>query len=136
MRTPPKSCLICSPLLIVAALGLAACAHDGARGAATTRTTGATVSVDDAVGQLAKARCERDAQCNSLASDAFSASRGECVRFVREDEERQLNQATCRGVKKAQADKCIEILRGEECQAHMGRIETMLECAALQLCAP
>ena len=134
MQIAPKSHLT-SSLLILATLGFAACAHGSAGGAAMTRTTAAAVPIDDVVGQLANARCERYAECNSLRSDAFSSSRGECVRLVRQDELRQLNEARCVGVKKAQADKCIEILRGEQCEGHMGRIQTMLECATLQLCA-
>jgi hypothetical protein len=119
----------------LAMLGAPACTHEVDRDS-TTYTTGAAISRGDAVLALAKARCQRDAECNNLRTDAFTSSRQDCVRLVRDDEERDLSEVPCRaGINRAQADNCIEMLQAEECSTHMGRIEAILECRSAQLCA-
>jgi len=135
MRIGHESTLTSSLLLALAVLGLAACAHDGGGSGPTAKTTSAAVSVDDAAGELAKAHCERQAECNSLGGQAFS-TRTECREAVARDERRNLNAAPCTvGVDKPQVDKCVEILRAEVCLGNMGEVESMVECSAKRLCA-
>jgi hypothetical protein len=134
MRTAHPSALT-SSLLFLAALGLGACTREGDRSGATTHTTSAAVSIDDAAGQLAKAHCERQAQCNSLGGQVFS-SRAECKQDVQRDVTRDLNAAPCEiGVDKPQVDRCVAVLRDEVCLANMGSVESLPECGAHKLCA-
>jgi hypothetical protein len=112
-----------------------ACEHDMDQ-PSTTRTTGAVLMKDDAVVQIAKARCEREAECNIFDSQSYS-NKKECVTEYQTSTRRRagMDLDTCpHGVDKARLDKCVAALRDERCEQHMGQVVDMSECSR-SMCA-
>jgi hypothetical protein len=123
--------------LALASVTLAfACAQDLDQ-ASTTNTTGAVLAKDDAVLRIARARCEREAQCNLFGTQSYS-NKKECIEEYQTSTRRRAGMDLDRcphGVDNRQLDKCIAALQGEVCEEHMERVIDMSECSH-SMCAP
>jgi hypothetical protein len=110
-------------------LALCACAHESDRPAPQTTTTAAAVWRDDAVQQIATARCERAAECNNLVNGPYG-NRRECIAAYRQDPNLGMANATMctEGIDKAKLDKCVAVLRAQTCYPDMGPVSAMREC--------
>jgi hypothetical protein len=121
--------------MVLAALALTACAQESDRPVATTHTTSVAISVDNAATQLAKARCERQAECNNIGNGPFD-TQAECAHAMRERAQTSLNRVPCSaGIDQPELDKCVAVLRDEMCLSHLGPVESLVECSAKKLCA-
>lgn len=117
------------------ALALVACAHQGDPPPATATNSTAPVSNDDGIHSLAKARCEREAQCHNLAA-GDNKERHDCAKDVYDEQMKVLGPDTCAsGIDKSNLDKCIATIQDQLCEGKLGEIEAFRECHADRLCA-
>jgi hypothetical protein len=114
----------------VAVLGLA-CAQTTETEPAVVFTTAAVVSDDSAVLEVAKARCRRADECNRLGNGRQFADRRQCIQaFLDKDAHVQVVRTCEAGVDKAGLDKCIADLAGQYCDADLGPVTAMPNCAS------
>lgn len=126
------------------ALGVVACAHASSDPPPATATTtadtdppqsGHTLTNENGINSLAKARCEREAQCHNLAA-GDNKERHDCVQDVRDQQAKVLGPDACTsGIDKASMDKCAGLLQSQLCEGKLGPIEDFPECHADRLCA-
>jgi hypothetical protein len=85
------------------------------------------VNADTAAQRIAKARCQRAAECNRTGRGQMYVDQQEC-----RDEERTLAAAVARacpgGVSKGKVDDCVANLENQYCDADMGPVTAMPEC--------
>jgi hypothetical protein len=103
-------------------------------GPGTATTTAAVVTTDDAVTQLARARCEREAECN-LQGNRLYRHRSDCVNDYRREPAAMKLDACPHGVDKARLDMCVADLQRQRCEDDMGPVSSLPECAR-PACAP
>jgi hypothetical protein len=112
-----------------------ACAHQSDPPPAAATTTSTPLTNDDGIHSLAKARCEREAQCHNLAG-GDNKDRRDCTKDVYDEQIKVLGPDTCAsGLDKHNLDKCIALLQDQLCEGKLGAIEAFPECHADRLCA-
>ncbi len=126
------------------ALGVVACAHESSEPPPATATatattepppSGHTITNESGVSSLAKARCEREAQCHNLAA-GDNKERRDCEQDVRDQQAKVLGPEVCAsGIDKPNMDKCATLLQSQLCEGKLGPIEAFPECHADHLCA-
>jgi len=118
---------------VLVAVGLAvivaACHETEPIGTATT--TGAAISNDTAVLQVARARCRRANECNHLGSGQRFASETQCIEAYRDEGAGLRVLRTCaNGVDQGRLDQCIATLVDQHCDAELGPVTAMPECSS------
>jgi len=116
-------------------LALVACAHQSDPQPTTASASGGALTNESGVNSLAKARCEREAQCHNLAG-GDDKDRRDCVHDVRDAQSKVVGPDVCQsGIDKANLDKCVALLQDQLCEGKLGTIESFPECHADRLCA-
>jgi hypothetical protein len=111
------------------ALLLGACAHETDSGVGVTTTTAASLTNDDAIGQISKARCNRASECNILGNGRAYADKAQCLDAYRPGGGALPNVAACtNGVDKDRLDKCVAVLVDQRCDTDLGPETAMPEC--------
>jgi hypothetical protein len=114
----------------LAALG-AACARETDERPGVAITTGAVVSNDTAVVQVGSARCRREDECNHLGNGRGYVDRRQCIEaYLDEAANVPVLRACADGVDGARLDKCLSDLASQHCDADLGPVTTMPDCAS------
>jgi hypothetical protein len=119
---------------LVGMVGVAsACTHETDSPGVTT-TTAAGLAPADAANRLARARCERAAECNLFGRERAFGNKDECESAYVQRVDDALADDCPSGVDKRRMDNCIAVLRQEQCLEHLGPITALPECDK-SLCA-
>jgi len=117
------------------ALALVACAHQSDPAATTASSSGNVVTNESGVTSIAKARCEREAQCHNLAA-GNDHEKHDCGHDVYDAQIKLLGPDVCAsGIDKSRLDKCISGIQAQLCEGTLGPIDGFEECRAGRLCA-
>jgi hypothetical protein len=118
------------------ALALGACAHSSDPPASNASSSSSNVVTNErGIQSLAKARCEREAQCHNLAG-GDNHEKHDCTHDVYDAQYKLLGPSVCAsGIDKSRLDKCISGVQDQLCEASLGPIEGFQECRAERLCA-
>jgi len=121
--------------LLLPAIGLAimsaACARESDERPGFAITTAAVVSNDNAVLQVASARCRRADECNRLGSGQKYTDRRQCIEAFRDEAANVPVLRACpKGVEKGRLDKCLATLASQHCDADLGPVTSMPDCGA------
>jgi uncharacterized protein DUF6184 len=113
------------------AIFVAACAHESEVSPGVATTTAAAVANDSAVVEVAKARCRRLDECNRLGGGQVFADRDQCVTaYMQPDANLKILRACPDGVDRARLDVCLATLADQHCDANMGPVTAMTDCAS------
>jgi len=108
---------------------LAACTHEVSQGPGVATTTSASVATDRVSAQVAKSRCRRAAECNRMGAGQMYADKDDCL--DRERASAHLVAVGCtNGIDGKRLDTCIDMLENEHCDADLGQVTNMPECAS------
>lgn len=106
---------------------ISACEHP----VGVAKTTGATVSNDSAVLQVAQARCRRAAECNHIGNGMRFASERQCIDAYLDVGADLTILRTCpAGVDRARLDRCVATLQDQHCDANLGPLTAMPDCGS------
>jgi hypothetical protein len=113
---------------------------EGAGAASSERGTSVPSAggpLSEAVGRLARARCDRETACNRIGPSRAWKSQESCVAHQRELVGGDVSALACpRGVDGVQLGTCLNALRGQACDDRRGDLQILPECLANALCAP
>ena len=103
----------------------------------TTKVPSSGGPVSEAVGRLARARCDRETTCNRIGRGRAWASQESCVAHQREEVGVAMSALACpHGVDNVQLGTCLTALRSLACDDRRGDLAVLPECGANALCAP
>jgi hypothetical protein len=97
-------------------------------------------SPQEAVEQIASARCQREQTCGNIGETKSFASRDHCMKSMRADAIAELadDQDCQNGISNDDLRECMEEVRNEDCGMSAGKpldsLETMMACGSGQLC--
>ena len=91
---------------------------------------------DDAiVGELATARCQREAACNNIGGGQKYASNDVCMNQMRGSLANDLNAYNCSGgIARVALDHCMAAIKAEECSHPVDTLTRIDKCRTGNLC--
>ncbi|MGD0678223.1 MAG: DUF6184 family natural product biosynthesis lipoprotein [Polyangiaceae bacterium] len=131
--------LVCSSLA-AGALTVIGCSHNTPSPVAGTEEPQGVMNQQNAaddrvVGDLTKARCDHEENCNDVGGGKKYASRDSCMDQVRGSTANDLNAYNCpRGIDDSALGRCLQSLRSEQCGLSMGTITRLADCRSASLC--
>jgi hypothetical protein len=118
-------------------VAVAGCKRDQKREAGTTSTTSAEVQkmTENAVEQIASARCQREVACDHVGRSMRHASIESCFDLNKSEYVKELNPQACpRGIDQNRLVDCIAATEQASCLDPIGAIVRVEECRASKLC--
>jgi hypothetical protein len=119
------------------AVALVACARTspGPTVTVAVTTSAAVISTEAAAKQFAKARCEREAECNLREAKQYR-HRSDCVTDTRETAFVDTGLGACNsGALTSRIDQCVADLQRQRCEDDMGSVTSLPECKR-SMCSP
>jgi hypothetical protein len=114
-------------------VALGAC--HSARSSTTTTTSSRSVSTDETLVRMAKARCEREMLCDHVGRGQVFSDPGACERDLRARANAELLARECpRGIREGHLEDCLSEVRHEACGNPLHTAERIDMCAARMLC--
>lgn len=94
-----------------------------------------TTTFNDAVSNIASARCEREQRCNNVGAGKRYESLSACRAEVRASFSDDLNPSECRAdVDHGELRECLEEVRNESCGNPVDTLERVVACRTSDLC--
>lgn len=122
-------------LSIVAVLAAACAASGGANSSATTSAAvEGRVPNEEAIQQLANARCNRNERCNLIGPGKLHADRGSCDRTVQRETASDFRSADCKGVKLGPLNECANDVTKLACSLDKPTVMMVTSCNGGELC--
>jgi hypothetical protein len=113
------------------ALVVAACAHESEVGPGVTTTSAVVLSNQEAVHQVAQARCRRLDECNRLGNGQIYVDRAQCMVAYRDvGADVPVVRSCVEGVDKKRLDVCLAALADQRCDADLGPVPAIQGCRA------
>jgi len=114
---------------------------EGAGAASSVRGTDARPTsgspVDEAVGRIARARCDRETTCERIGRGRAFPTQDACMTEHRTMARQETTQASCaRGIDSTQLASCLQALRSQACNAGASELDNVPACRVSALCAP
>ena len=124
--------------LVAASLAVLLVGACAAHGTPTTATTGATMEArianEEAVQQLANARCNRDERCGFIGPGKTHPDRGTCERTVNKETSSDFRSADCKGIKPALLNECANDVTKLACSLDKPLVMMLTSCMGDELC--
>jgi len=114
---------------------------EGARSPTSTTREGTRFAADassiEAVGRLARARCDRESACNRVGEGRLWGTQDACVAQQRERGGQDVVALSCeRGFDGTQLGACLNAVRLQPCTDARTALDAVSECRASALCRP
>ena len=94
---------------------------------------GTVRAIDQAVQDLATARCDYQQRCNRIGPEMLYADREHCLNLMRSEARGQLNH--CRaGVDQKDVRECLTQISNEDCSGTFSQLEEYKDCHMDDLC--
>lgn len=88
-----------------------------------------------AVGELARARCEREVRCENVGYSKRWTSETACRTEVQQSLSRDLNAQSCRaGLDERELGECMRDVRAEACDSPLDTLSRLASCRTSGLC--
>ena len=120
-----------------ALVALAACAHEPPTPTSTTTTTSATfgVPMDNAISNIASARCNRETACDHVGPGKHYNSYEMCTRLLAQDTRLSVRGTRCpNGVRDSALSSCLIDIDKQACGLALASIDPIASCNESNLC--
>jgi hypothetical protein len=88
-----------------------------------------------AADQIARARCDREQQCDNVGADKAYSSMQDCLARIQNDWKEELNARECPGgINQYELNECMAQIRAEACGNPFDTLSRLAECTAGQIC--
>jgi hypothetical protein len=85
--------------------------------------------------KIAAATCDREQSCGTIGPSAYFPTREECLRTVREKNQKTLNPSQCpNGIEQKAVDACLASLDANQCAQPGDSIDRAARCPPKDLC--
>lgn len=85
--------------------------------------------------QIARARCEREQQCDNVGADKTYSSSQDCLARIHTDWKEDLTARQCPGgINQHELDECLAEIRAEACGNPFDTLARITECTQGQIC--
>jgi hypothetical protein len=88
-----------------------------------------------AADQIARARCDREQQCDNIGDDKTYSSMQDCLARIQNDWRDDLNARKCPGgINQHELNECMSQIRAEACGNPFDTLTRIAECTQGQIC--
>jgi hypothetical protein len=137
MRTTHLTSILGFSVALVGLVVANGCKRDRGHEVGTTTTTSVEVKkmTDNAVEQIASARCQREVSCDRVGRSMRHASIESCFDLNKAEYTRELNADACpRGIDQNRLVDCIAATEQASCLDPIGTLVRVEECRSSKLC--